>query len=99
MTSWLLKRSTSDVLSQVCNSDPSVISRSLVIMTQHAIQLNMALRGLELQHAIRQLSVEDEQENMDADRKSQIQDMLNHVKESLRVLNSLAQDDNLFDPE
>ncbi|GHJ86131.1 hypothetical protein NliqN6_2533 [Naganishia liquefaciens] len=81
VTSWLLKRSTSDVLSQ------------------HAIQLNMSLRGLELQHAIRQLSVEDEQENMDADRKSQIQDMLNHVKESLRVLNSLAQDDNLFDPE
>lgn len=59
----------------------------------------MAQRGLELQAAIRQLSVEDEEDAMDDDRKSQAEAMLNHIKDSYKNFNRLSEDDSLFDPE
>jgi hypothetical protein len=64
--------------------------------------LNRAQRGLEMQHAIRQLSSEnDEDENdaMDDDRKAQREAMLNHIKTSYKALNKASEDDSLFDPE
>lgn len=97
VTSWLVKRSSGDILSQVRISITLILFRSPA--SQHAIQLNRAQRGLEMQHAIRQLSAEDEDDPMDNDRKAQAEDMLNHIKDSYKALNKASDDDSLFDPE
>lgn len=75
-----------------------LVSRSHV-WKQHAIQLNIAQRGLEMQHAIRQLSAGDEEDAMDDDRRTQADTMLKHIEASYKALTRVSEDDSLFDPE
>ncbi|KAJ9093623.1 hypothetical protein QFC20_007082 [Naganishia adeliensis] len=68
------------------------------ILSQHAIQLNTAQRGLEMQQAIQRLSFE-EIEDMPDDKKAQALSMLNYIQDDYKTLNNASEDDSLFDPE
>lgn len=99
VTSWLTKRSAGDILSQVRNANRNDDLPSLIlIFEKHAIQLNTAQRGLEMQQAIQRLSSE-ELEDINDDKKAQADLMLNSIKDGYKTLNNFSEDDSLFDPE
>lgn len=65
---------------------------------KHAIQLNAAQRGLEMQQAIQRLSSE-EIEDITNDKEAQALSMLKYIQDDYKTLNNAVEDDSLFDPE
>lgn len=65
---------------------------------QHAIQLNIAQRGLEIHQAIQRLS-NDVEEGMDVDKLAHAEEMLKQLKAEYMKISRETDDDSLFDPE
>ncbi|KAJ9123080.1 hypothetical protein QFC22_001270 [Naganishia vaughanmartiniae] len=68
------------------------------VLCQHAIQLNIAQRGLEIHQAMQRSSTEDAEE-MTVDKSQRVEEMLKLLKSDYSNINRETDDDSLFDPE